>query len=151
MATVKALYDYSYDYEGTNITIRIGEAFQLLAKANNDWWHVRRWTDGIAQDLYVPAVYVKEEEQTTQPENPTYENVADIIKKMKEKREKKVNGSSSSPRRVLYQKQLGHHRSKISSCLTRPNTQDLHVPPNRHQNTNRKNTNLQIYLLRIMN
>ncbi len=85
MATVKALYNYSYDYEGSKITFQIGEEFQLLSKANTDWWHVRRWTDGIARDIYVPAVYVKEDIKKEVEVNPTYENVAELMKKRKAK------------------------------------------------------------------
>lgn len=88
MATVKALYDYSYDYEGSKITFRNGEEFQLLSKANNDWWHVRRWKEGVAQDIYVPAVYVKEEVKVEKDNNPTYENVAELLKKAKKSKAK---------------------------------------------------------------
>lgn len=83
MATVKAVYNYSYDYEGSKITFRKGEEFQLLSKANQDWWQVRRWKEGSAQDIYVPAVYVKEVEQVKE-ENPLYENITDLAKKLKE-------------------------------------------------------------------
>ncbi len=88
MATVKALYDYSYDYEGSRITFRNGEEFQLLSKANTDWWHVRRWKDGAAQDIYVPAVYVKEEVKVEKDTNPTYENVAELRRRVRKAKEK---------------------------------------------------------------
>ena len=83
MATVKAVYNYSYNYEGAKITFRKGEEFQLLSKANQDWWQVRRWKEGSAQDIYVPAVYVKEVEEVKE-ENPLYENITDLAKKLKE-------------------------------------------------------------------
>ena len=59
-STIKAVYNYSYDYEGIKVAFRKGEEFQLLQKTNQEWWLVRRWKSGSAQDFYVPAVYVKE-------------------------------------------------------------------------------------------
>ena len=84
MATVKAVYNYSYDYEGAKITFKKGEQFQLLSKANRDWWQVRRWREGSAQDIYVPAVYVKEVEVPKKGEDPLYENIAELAKKVKQ-------------------------------------------------------------------
>ena len=80
MAKVKALYSYTYDYEGSKITFKSGEEFQLLAKANNDWWHVRRWIAEGSQDLYVPAVYMKE--VGAGGDDPLYENVEDVAKQL---------------------------------------------------------------------
>ncbi len=57
---VKAFYNYSYNYEGKKIRFKRGDEFQLLTKSNVDWWLVRRYIDGSAQDIYVPAAYVKE-------------------------------------------------------------------------------------------
>ena len=84
MATVKAVYNYSYDYEGAKITFKKGEQFQLLSKANRDWWQVRRWKEGSAEDIYVPAVYVKEVSDQKKTEDPLYENIADLAKKVKQ-------------------------------------------------------------------
>lgn len=89
MAKVKAAYNYSYDYEGSQITFRIGEEFQLLSKANKDWWQVRRWKEGEAQDIYVPAVYMKEVNAVKPTIDPLYENAADLMKQMKEHAAKK--------------------------------------------------------------
>lgn len=81
MAEVVALYKYSYVYEGKTITFKKGEKFQLLDKPNGDWWHVRRWhEEGKAEDIYVPANYVKEEkvkEETSVA--PLYENMSDLV------------------------------------------------------------------------
>lgn len=86
MASVKAVYDYTYDYEGTKVSFRKDEEFQLLAKSNKDWWQVRRWNkEGIAQDIYVPAVYVQEVNKAKKESaNPTYENIADLKRKLSE-------------------------------------------------------------------
>ena len=64
MAKVRAAYSYSYNYEGKEISFKKDEEFQLLVKSNKNWWQVRRWMDGSAQDIYVPAVYIKEVEAT---------------------------------------------------------------------------------------
>ena len=81
MAEVVALYKYSYVYEGKTITFKKGEKFQLLDKPNGDWWHVRRWhEEGKAEDIYVPANYVKEEEKPKEENTaaPLYENMSDL-------------------------------------------------------------------------
>lgn len=90
MAKVKALYSYAYDYEGSKISFKCGDEFQLLAKVNNDWWHVRRWIDQGSQDIYIPAVYVKEVGGEV---NPLYENMADLKKQVDEFKKKE----SSTP------------------------------------------------------
>lgn len=90
MAKVKALYSYSYDYEGSKISFKCGDEFQLLAKVNPDWWHVRRWIDQGSQDIYIPAVYVKE---VGEEANPLYENMADLKKQVDEFKKKE----SSTP------------------------------------------------------
>ena len=91
MAKVKALYSYTYDYEGTKISFHCGDEFQLLAKVNADWWHVRRWADkGCAQDLYIPAVYVKEVGEDT---DPLYQNMSELKKQVDEFKKKE----SSTP------------------------------------------------------
>lgn len=83
MAKVKAAYNYSYNYEGQKISFKKDEEFQLLTKSNKDWWQVRRWLDGSAQDIYVPAVYVKEVDAVVAPvvkkeHDPTYMNLDDL-------------------------------------------------------------------------
>lgn len=82
MAKVRAAYNYSYNYEGKKISFKKDEEFQLLTKSNKDWWQVRRWLDGSAQDIYVPAVYVKEVEGAVvvvkEEKDPTYMNLDDL-------------------------------------------------------------------------
>ena len=90
MARVKALYSYAYDYEGSKISFKCGDEFQLLAKVNNDWWHVRRWIQQGSQDIYIPAVYVKEVGEDT---DPLYQNTAELRKQMEEFKKKE----SSTP------------------------------------------------------
>ena len=90
MAKVKALYSYTYDYEGSQISFCCGDEFQLLAKVNNDWWHVRRWISQGPQDLYIPAVYVKE---VGQEDNPLYQNMEDLKKQVEDFKKK----ASSTP------------------------------------------------------
>lgn len=86
MARVKALYSYTYDYEGSKISFQCGDEFQLLAKVNTDWWHVRRWVDaGCAQDIYIPAVYVKEVGEDT---NPLYQNMSELKRQAEEFKKK---------------------------------------------------------------
>lgn len=77
---VKAAYNYSYNYEGKKISFKKDEEFQLLTKSNKDWWQVRRWMEGTAQDIYVPAVYMKEVEEAcvVVQEESTYMNLHDI-------------------------------------------------------------------------
>ena len=93
---VKAIYSYTYEYEGSKISIKKNDEFQLLAKSNTDWWHVRRWNmEGLAQDIYVPAVYVKEVKSVKmEGSNPTYENIADLQRKILQSKEKSgTNGN----------------------------------------------------------
>jgi hypothetical protein len=90
MAKVKALYSYTYDYEGSKISFNCGDEFQLLAKVNNDWWHVRRWFNQCSQDIYIPAVYVKE---VGDDENPLYQNMAELKKQVEDFKKK----ASSTP------------------------------------------------------
>ena len=81
---VKALYNYSYEYEGSQISFTCGEEFQLLNKANSDWWQVRKWLgDGSSKDIYVPANYVKELESGSK-DDPLYQNMTDIVKAVEE-------------------------------------------------------------------
>ena len=87
---VRAIYNYTYEYEGSKISIKKNDEFQLLAKSNTDWWHVRRWNmEGLAQDIYVPAVYVKEVKAVKKESgNPTYENIADLQRRILQSKEK---------------------------------------------------------------
>ncbi len=81
---VRAMYNYTYEYEGNKITFKKNEQFQLLAKSNKDWWQVRRWTDGCAQDIYVPAVYVKEVEKDQKKNDNLYQNISDVRNQVKQ-------------------------------------------------------------------
>lgn len=90
MAKVKALYSYTYDYEGSKISFTSGDEFQLLAKVNNDWWHVRRWINKGSQDIYIPAVYVKE---LGDDASPLYQNMSDLKRQVEEFKKKE----SSTP------------------------------------------------------
>ena len=87
---VRATYNYTYEYEGNKISFKKEDEFQLLAKSNSDWWHVRRWNqEGLAQDIYVPAVYVKEVKVVKVEKNtPTYENLAELQRKILMSKEK---------------------------------------------------------------
>uniref|UniRef100_A0A8D0GR22 Rho GTPase activating protein 9 n=1 Tax=Sphenodon punctatus TaxID=8508 RepID=A0A8D0GR22_SPHPU len=59
---LRALYDYQYKGEdGRRVSIVEGELFQLLRKANEDWWQVRRLSgQKRSQPIFVPASYVAE-------------------------------------------------------------------------------------------
>ncbi len=101
MAKVKATYNYSYNYEGKKISFKKDEEFQLLSKSNTDWWQVRRYMDGSAQDIYVPAVYVKEVNDPPPEVNspdPTYMNLDDIkVPASSDEGAKKPEPTSSHP------------------------------------------------------
>lgn len=87
--SVKAVYNYTYVYEGTKISFKKDEEFQLLAKSNKDWWQVRRWGgDGCAQDIYVPAVYVKEVQIEKKKRENFYQNINDVRKQVEELKSK---------------------------------------------------------------
>ena len=96
---VRAVFNYTYEYEGSKISFKKDDEFQLLAKSNTDWWHVRRWNmEGLAQDIYVPAVYVKEVKTVKKESpNPTYENLADLQRKILQSKEKAgTNGNGAT-------------------------------------------------------
>nr|XP_056705344.1 rho GTPase-activating protein 9 [Euleptes europaea] len=59
---LQALYNYQYEAEdGKRVTIAEGELFQLLRKANEDWWQVRRLGQPKQRrPIFVPATYVTE-------------------------------------------------------------------------------------------
>lgn len=95
---VRAAYNYTYEYEGSKISFKKDDEFQLLAKSNSDWWHVRRWNkEGLAQDIYVPAVYVKEVKAAKmETTSPTYENIAELQRRVLQTKEKTgTNGNSA--------------------------------------------------------
>lgn len=99
MASVKALYSYSYQYDGAEISFVQGDEFKLLSKASKEWWHVRRWREGVAQDIYVPANYVAEvEEAPVADENPTYENIEELLQKQRLAREKREKADKPAPK-----------------------------------------------------
>jgi hypothetical protein len=54
---VVAKFDYSYEHNSKTISIKKGELFTLLNKANEDWWRVKRAGNG--EEVYVPAQYVQ--------------------------------------------------------------------------------------------
>lgn len=96
---VRAIYNYTYEYEGSKISFKKDDEFQLLAKSNSDWWHVRRWTsEGLAQDIYVPAVYVKEVKPVKKENtNPTYENLAELQRRILNSKDKAgTNGNGTA-------------------------------------------------------
>ncbi|XP_060618970.2 rho GTPase-activating protein 9 isoform X1 [Anolis sagrei] len=59
---LQALYNYQYKSDdGRRVTITEGELFQLMCKANDDWWQVRRLNQSKQKyPLFVPATYVAE-------------------------------------------------------------------------------------------
>ncbi|KAJ6654723.1 hypothetical protein lerEdw1_006586 [Lerista edwardsae] len=59
---LQALYNYQYNAEdGRRVTILEGEMFQLMRKANEDWWQVRRFGQPKEKrPIFVPAAYVAE-------------------------------------------------------------------------------------------
>ncbi|XP_008113277.1 rho GTPase-activating protein 9 isoform X3 [Anolis carolinensis] len=64
---LQALYNYQYkSADGRWVTITEGELFQLMRKANDDWWQVRRLNQSKQKHpLFVPATYVAEVPSTT--------------------------------------------------------------------------------------
>ena len=127
MSKVKAAYNYSYNYEGKKISFKKDEEFQLLNKSNKDWWQVRRWMDGAAQDIYVPAVYVKEVEGSVtavkEAADPTYMNLDDIkVPKSHENGTKSASlDRTTSP--VVSNKPKARNSFKRNNSLDRTNTQ----------------------------
>lgn len=111
MAKVKALYSYTYNYEGSNISFKCGDEFQLLAKVNNDWWHVRRWVDHGSQDIYIPAVYVKEVGEEI---NPLYENMADLKKQVEEFKKKESSTPPPPTARKPRHDRTGNDKNKTT-------------------------------------
>ncbi|KAM6470070.1 rho GTPase-activating protein 9 isoform 2-T3 [Liasis olivaceus] len=59
---LQALYDYQYKSEdGRQVIIAEGEMFQLVRKANEDWWQVKRFGQPKQKrPIFVPASYVAE-------------------------------------------------------------------------------------------
>ena len=122
---VRATYNYTYEYEGSKISFKKDDEFQLLAKSNSDWWHVRRWNkEGLAQDIYVPAVYVKEVKvvkiETT---TPTYENLAELQRKILMSKDKSSSNGSSA---VIPDKASKRDQPTLLSKPRRNSSKKLH-------------------------
>lgn len=100
--SVIAQYKYSYDYEGKRITFTKGEQFKMVSKANNDWWQVQRCLeDGTLETIYVPANYMKLEEEP-KPAESHYANIVDFkmeYQKAKEEMSKQPDANPKPPRR----------------------------------------------------
>ena len=114
MAKVKALYSYTYDYEGSKISFTSGDEFQLLAKVNNDWWHVRRWVSQGPQDIYIPAVYVKE---VGDDANPLYQNMSDLKKQVEEFKKKESSTPPPPTARKPRHDRAGSVKTKTSTAV----------------------------------
>lgn len=120
--SVKAVYNYTYVYEGTKISFKKDEEFQLLAKSNKDWWQVRRWgDDGCAQDIYVPAVYVKEVQTVKKKRENLYQNITDLRKQVEELSTKE-NGDSegtNTPAKITVPPILAKPRKAVDPSAQR--------------------------------
>ena len=127
MAKVKALYSYTYEYEGTKITFTCGDEFQLLAKVNNDWWHVRRWVTDGSQDMYVPAVYVKE---VGEEPNPLYQNMSDIKRQVEAFKKKESSTPPPPTARKPKHDRVGSEKIKAVHRQDKPLGSD---PPAEHK------------------
>lgn len=136
MAKVKAAYNYSYNYEGQKISFKKGEEFQLLTKSNKDWWQVRRWLDGCAQDIYVPAVYMSEVENSdivVQSDQATYMNLDDLkIPKSYENGTKSTAGNKPSDMTPTKGNSLKKKNSldRNKPVLVKKNSRDKEAPEN---------------------
>ena len=116
MAKVRALYSYTYDYEGSKISFESGDEFQLLAKVNADWWHVRRWVKkGCAQNIYIPAVYVKEVGEDT---NPLYENMSELKKQVDDFKKKESSTPPPPTARKPKPDRSGSEKNKLTTVTT---------------------------------
>ena len=129
---VRAIYNYTYEYEGSKISFKKNDEFQLLAKSNTDWWHVRRWnTEGLAQDIYVPAVYVKEVKAVKKEGgNPTYENIADLQRKILQSKEKNGKEKSQKDQPTVLAKPRRNSSKKLRDGCSDGSTSP---PANHHQ------------------
>ena len=122
MAKVKALYSYTYVYEGSKISFHCGDEFQLLAKVNPDWWHVRRWVGkDCSQDIYIPAVYVKE---VGSEENPLYQNMSELKKQVEDFKKKESSTPPPPTARKPRPDRAGSDKSKaaISGSAPKPSS-----------------------------
>lgn len=57
----QVLVNFEYDYtarDGSTVSIKPNEHYILVAKTNENWWHVRR--DETAKPFFIPATYVTE-------------------------------------------------------------------------------------------
>ncbi|XP_068439517.1 rho GTPase-activating protein 27 [Clinocottus analis] len=67
MALVEVLHEFEYTAkDGRLVSIKAGERYILVSQTNEHWWHVRK--DRRARPFYVPALYVKAEEEPPGPE-----------------------------------------------------------------------------------
>ncbi|XP_026998946.1 rho GTPase-activating protein 12a isoform X2 [Tachysurus fulvidraco] len=62
---IEVEYDYEYKSKDRMITIKQGECFLLVKKANEDWWQVRK--EENSKPFYVPAQYVREVRRALMP------------------------------------------------------------------------------------
>ncbi|KAJ8272480.1 hypothetical protein GJAV_G00089590 [Gymnothorax javanicus] len=62
---IEVEYDYDYKTKDRQVSIREGECFLLVRKANEDWWQVRK--DEGSKPFYVPAQYVREVRKALMP------------------------------------------------------------------------------------
>ncbi|XP_029109478.1 rho GTPase-activating protein 12b isoform X3 [Scleropages formosus] len=62
---IEVEYDYEYKFKDKLVTIRQGECYMLVRKANEDWWQVRK--DENTKPFYVPAQYVREVRKALMP------------------------------------------------------------------------------------
>ncbi|XP_034039046.1 rho GTPase-activating protein 12-like [Thalassophryne amazonica] len=62
---IEVEYDYEYKSKDRLITIRQGECYMLVKKANEDWWQVRK--EEGTKAFYVPAQYVREVRKALMP------------------------------------------------------------------------------------
>lgn len=140
---VIAQFKYSYEYEGKTISFKKGEEFQLLNKANKDWWQVRRWLeDGTCEMLYVPANYMKEKEiEVDSSSSHLYQNMSDLqneYKKTKEQMEQKPPTAAASAPTVQPRKKPPIGRTK-SHSLDRT-LEGVKEPANGHIASNKPHT-----------
>ncbi|XP_056148592.1 rho GTPase-activating protein 12-like isoform X2 [Lampris incognitus] len=62
---IEVEYDYEYKSKDRLITIRQGECYMLVKKANEDWWQVKK--EEGTKAFYVPAQYVREVRKALMP------------------------------------------------------------------------------------
>ncbi|XP_036411571.1 rho GTPase-activating protein 12a isoform X3 [Colossoma macropomum] len=62
---IEVEYDYEYKSKDRIISIKHGECYLLVKKANEDWWQVRK--EENSKPFYVPAQYVREVRRALMP------------------------------------------------------------------------------------